>query len=321
MTLAAIGKRLISLVVVLIAVSFLTMASFELLPGDPALSVLPTENVSPEQLEAVRKELGLDRNIVLRYVDWVGDALTGDLGRSFRTNQAVSTAIAERFPVTLQLGLMAIGTALLVSIPLGTLVAYRAGGRIDRAVTALSFGLLSIPNFVLALVLIIVFAVKLGWLPSIGWVRISENLTENLKSAALPAASLAIGEIAVYTRLLRTDMIATLQEDHVLLARSKGLPTWQILFRHALRPSSFSLMTVVGVNIGAILGGTVIIETIFALPGLGKLLVDSIFARDLIIVQGVVVLISASFVIVNFIVDLLYTFLDPRIRHAARPVG
>ncbi|CAA9236599.1 MAG: Dipeptide transport system permease protein DppB [uncultured Acidimicrobiales bacterium] len=207
--------------------------------------------------------------------------------------------------------------SVMIAIPLGVLSAYRAGTRLDRGVTGATFGLLAVPNFMMALLLIYTLSVRYGLFPATGWTRLTADPVQNLKSVFMPALALAISSMAVLTRLLRTDMIATLQEDHVMLARSKGLSTWRILFRHALRPSSFSLLTVGGLQIGALLGGAVIVEQIFALPGMGRLLLDSIFQRDLLIVQGVVLLIAVIYVLVNATVDVLYTFLDPRIRHGA----
>jgi peptide/nickel transport system permease protein len=229
-------------------------------------------------------------------------------------------AIMDRLPVTLELTLLSMFMALAIAIPLGVLSAYRVGSRFDRAVTGVTFGLLALPNFIFALVLILVLAVQFNVFPATGWTPLSDGLFDNLRSAFLPALTLAVGNIAVFTRLLRTDMIATLQEDHVTLARAKGLPTRRILFRHALRPSSFSLLTVAGLQVGALLSGTVIVETIFGLPGVGRLLLDSINARDLLTVQGVVLLLAVSFVLINFVVDLLYTVLDPRIRSGAARV-
>jgi peptide/nickel transport system permease protein len=194
------------------------------------------------------------------------------------------------------------------------LSAYRAGGPTDRSVTGVTFALLAMPNFMMAILLILVFAEAMGAVPATGWVRVGDDVLGNLKSAVLPALSLAIAELAVYTRLLRTDMIATLQEDYVVLARAKGLPTFWILLRHALRPSSFSMLTVVGLQVGAIMSGAVVIETLFALPGVGRLLVDSIFQRDLVTVQGVALVVAVSYVVVNVTVDIAYSMLDPRVR-------
>ncbi len=308
--------RLPMMVATLLVVSFLTFGMSTLLKGDPAVLILGPEGAQdPEAVAAVREDLRLDDPLPSRYISWLGDAVTGDLGRSYRTGQSVTEAIGERLPVTLEIGVLAIVIALAASIPLGTLSAFRAGGAADRVITGTSFGLLAVPNFMMAILLIWILAETLGWLPATGWVRLTDDPLENLRTAIMPALALAIGECAVYTRLLRADMITTLQQDSITMARAKGIPTRRILFRHALRPSSFSLMTVVGLQVGAIIGGAVIVEQLFALPGIGRLLVDSILQRDLIMVQGVALVIAVSFVVINFVVDLLYTALDPRIRH------
>jgi peptide/nickel transport system permease protein len=309
-------RRLPTMVATLLVVSFLTFLLTSLLPGDPAVQILGPEGARDEEaVAAVRADLRLDDALHTRYIGWLGDAVTGDLGRSYRTGQEVTTAIGERLPVTAEIGALALIIALGVAIPLGTFSAFRAGGSADRIITGTSFGLLAVPNFMMAILLIWLLAEALGWLPATGWVRLTDDPIGNLRTAIMPALALAIGEMAVYTRLLRADMITTLQQDSITMARAKGLPTHRILFRHALRPSSFSLMTVVGLQIGGIIGGSVIIETLFALPGVGRLLVDSILQRDLIMVQGVAFVIAISFVVINFVVDLLYTVLDPRIRH------
>ena len=315
--LTLIGRKLIGLVPVIIAVSILTFGLMSLLPGDPALLVTG-DSATPAAIAAAREELGLNDPVVVRYLEWASNAFTGDLGTSPITKQPVTESISERLPVTFQIMLVTLSMALLVSIPLGVLVAYKSGSLLDRGVTAVSFGLLSIPNFVVAIGLIIIFAVELNMFPATGWVRFTDSPAESLRATVLPAAALAIGNVAVLTRLLRTDMIATLQEDHVVMARSKGIPTRRILFRHALRPSSFSLMTVVGLQIAALLSGTLIIEEIFALPGLGRFLYLSILNRDYVVVQGVVLFLAVLYVFVNFGIDLLYSFLDPRIRHGQR---
>jgi peptide/nickel transport system permease protein len=307
-------RRLVPLLLTLVAVSFLTFLLTSLLPGDPAVQILGPQSATPEAVAKVRHDLRLDDPLVVRYVHWVGDVSHGDLGRSYRTGQEVRSAIGERLPVTLEVGGLAIVLALLCAIPLGMLSAYRAGSGVDRAVTGASFALLAIPSFMMAILLILVFAEQLGWLPATGWVRLSDDVVGNLKGAILPALSISIGELAVYARLLRSDMIATLQEDYIALARAKGMPTSWILLRHALRPSSFSLLTVVGLQIGAIMSGSVLVETLFALPGVGRLLVDSIYQRDLVMVQGIALVVAVSYVAVNFTVDIVYSYLDPRIR-------
>lgn len=298
----------------MLAVSFLTFMLTSLLPGDPARSILG-DQATPEAIAAVRDDLGLDRPLPVRYLSWLGNALTGDLGRSYQTGQEVTSAIKDRVPVTLQLGLMAVGIALVLAIPLGIISAYRSGGGVDRVITGGTFALLSVPSFMMAILLIYGFAVYFRLFPATGWTRFTVDPMESLRGAFLPAFSLAGVNIAVFTRLLRSDMIATLQEDYVTMAEAKGLSTPRILFRHALRLSSFSLLTVVGIQLGAVIGGSVVVEEIFALPGVGRLLFSSILGRDLVMVQGVVLVISAAYITVNFVVDLAYSFLDPRIRH------
>jgi peptide/nickel transport system permease protein len=303
------------MVPVLIAASFITFMLLAPLPSDAALIGTDITSLTEEQLNARREALGLNDPVIIRYVNWITDAVRGDLGRSAITNERVSQLILERLPVTFQIMVMTMTMALVLSIPLGVFTAYKAGSYFDRAVSAVTFGLLSIPNFVLALLLIIFVSVELGWLPATGWTRFSEDPIGSIRTGFLPALTLAVSSVAVLTRLLRTDMIATLQEDHVVLAKSKGLPTSRILFRHALRPSSFSLMTVLGLQMAALLSGAVVIEEIFALPGLGRRLFVAVQLRDFMVAQGLVLLLATIYVVVNFTVDMLYSFLDPRIRH------
>jgi peptide/nickel transport system permease protein len=218
--------------------------------------------------------------------------------------------------VSLQLMLYVQVVTLVVAIPLGVVAAYRASGVFDKATNTGAFAFLSIPNFVLAYVLVYFLAVRWGWLPASGYVPFGTDPAEHFKHMALPVMTLAAGQIAVYARLLRSDMIATLQEDFILMAKSKGISNARILWRHALRPSSLTLLTVAGLNVGTLIGGAVIIERIYGLPGLGKQLFDAIGARQYIAVQSLVAIIAIAYVLVNFFVDILYTVLDPRIRHA-----
>jgi len=310
-------RKLVTLVPTILLVSLLTFLLTSLLPGDPALQVLQGAEPTQEAIEAVRKDLGLDKPLPIRYLNYVADVAQGDFGRSYRTRQPVLEAIGERLPVTLEIGLFALIVSIVLAVPLGVFSAYRANGVVDRSITTASFGLLAIPSFMTALLLLYFFAVYLKVLPATGWTRLTEDVGKNLKGVILPATALGIGQLAVYTRLLRSDMIATLQEDFVSMARAKGLPTWRILFRHALRPSSFSLLTIIGLQVGNLIGGAVIVEQFFALPGIGRLLFDAISQRDLVMVQGVVLFLALSTVFANFAVDLLYTVLDPRIRRGA----
>ncbi|MEV4745593.1 ABC transporter permease [Streptosporangium sp. NPDC049248] len=307
--------RLVRLLVVLLVVTFLSYVLLNLLPGDPTTQILGL-SASEEARAQLRAELDLDQPLTVRYLGWLGGLFTGDMGTSYITSVPVAEALAERLPVTLELLVAAQLIALGLAVPVGVAAARRAGRTLDQVLTTLSFGLLSTPVFVLGVVLILVFAVKLQVLPATGWTPISLDLGWNLTSVLLPAVTLGCGQMAVYARLLRTDLIATLQEDYITLARARGLSPRRILWRHALRPSAISLVTAVGLNLGALIGGTVIIETLFGLPGVGRLIVDSIFSRDYLTVQGGVVLISVGYVLVNFAVDLVYAAVDPRIRHA-----
>lgn len=303
----------LTLVAVLLAATALTFAITGILPGDAAVAILG-ETASQEDVAKLREELGLERPVAVRYLDWLGQAMTGDLGKSYRTRESISTMIADRLPVTIELILLTQVIALLLAVPAGIVAAYRSRSRTDAALGAVSIGLLSAPAFVKGIVLIYVFSVGLGWLPASGFVPLSDGLLPNLQSLLLPALTLALAEFPVYMRLLRADMITTLQQDYILVARAKGLGVREILLRHALRPSSLSLVTVVGINLGRLVGGAVIIETLFALPGIGQMLVQAVYQHDHFVVQGVVLVIAVGFVLVNLAVDLTYAALDPRVR-------
>lgn len=307
-------RRILAILPVLLAVSLLTFLIASLLPGDLAFVILG-DQATPENLAALRHDMGLDQPLWRRYLSWLGHVLQGDLGRSFRTGQTVLQAVSERIPVSLELMLMAEFIGLLIGVPLAIACAARAGGAFDRFMTGSAFAMLSMPSFLVAILLIYLFAVELHWLPATGYVPFTEEPLANLRFFVLPALTLALAEWPGIMRVLRSDMIATLQEDYIALAKAKGLKPSRILFVHALKPSSLTLVTVTGINIGRLLGGTLIVESIFALPGIGRLLVGAIYTRDLVILQGVVLLVACGFVIVNFIVDMLYAVLDPRIRH------
>src|SRR5450631_3819205 len=309
-----IARRLLYLLPVLFAVSLLTFLIASLLPGDLAYVILG-DQATPENVEALRHDMGLDQPIWWRYLGLIGHVLQGDFGRSFRTGQTVLQAVVDRLPVSIELMLLAEIMGLVIGVPLAIVCAARAGGAFDRIVTGTAFGMLSVPTFLSAILLIYLFAVELHLLPATGYVPLSEDPVGNLRFFVLPALTLALAEWPGIMRVLRSDMIATLQEDYIALAKAKGLKPSRILLVHALKPSSLTLVTITGINIGRLIGGALIVETIFALPGIGRLLIGAIFTRDLIILQGVVLLVGAGFVMVNFIVDLLYAVLDPRIRH------
>lgn len=307
-----VRKKALQLLVVLVAVTMLAFLMINLLPGD-TVDVICGPGCTQEDRVALRSEMGLDKPIPVRYLDWLSDAARGDLGRSALTNKPVMESIRDRLPVTLQLLVYSQVIALSIAIPGGIIAARRPGGTFDKVSTGFVFLLLGIPQFVVAPLLIFFLAVKIEAFPVI--YKKPDDIIEMLRVLFLPAVSLAVAEMAVYLRLLRTDMIATLQEDYIMMAKAKGLSNSRILLRHAFRPSTFSLVTIIGLNMGRLIGGSLIIEFIFAIPGIGRYAVEGIFKRDYLAVQGAVVIISVGYVIINFAVDLLYAVLDPRIRH------
>jgi peptide/nickel transport system permease protein len=314
-----IRQKVVQLIFTVLAVTILTFLLLSLLPGDRAVAIGGI--VGGENAEAyydqVREQWGLNDPLIVQYFTWLKNAVTGDLGVSSAFNVPVSDLVTDRLPVSLSVMVYTIILALLISIPLGTAMAYRANTVVDRSLSTGAFALLSIPNYILGVLLVYLFAFKLGWLPATSdYVPLLTSPTEHFRSLALPVITLTLGLLAVFTRLLRADMIATLQNDFITLARAKGMPTRTILFRHALRPSLFSLITAAAINVGALIGGAVIVEQIFALPGMGSLTVEAIFRRDFLTVQICVVIFSVIFVLVNFLVDVLYAVIDPRIRHA-----
>jgi peptide/nickel transport system permease protein len=304
----------VHLLLVLLAVTFLSFVVVDLLPGDAAV-VVAGDNATPEQVQQVREQLGLERPMLVRYADWLGGVLHGDLGHSFRTGQPVAQALAERIPVSFEITVIAQLLALLVAVPLAVYSAYRPGRVVDRTSMTLGFGAAAMPQFVFGMVLIVIFAGGLSSvLPATGYTGLFEDPLGNLRSIVLPCLTLMIAEAAVYRQLLRSDMLSTLREDFILMARSKGLRPRAILLRHALRPSSFSLITLSGLNIGRLLGGTVIVETLFAIPGLGQMIVQSVFNRDYLLLQGALLFVAVAYVVINMLIDLLYLVLDPRVR-------
>lgn len=308
------GRKLLYLVPVLLAVTALTFLIAQLLPGDLAIAMLG-DQATPENVAALHQKLGLDLPLWRQYLHWLAGVLGGDLGTSYRTGETVMHAIAERLPVSLELLVIAQLGGLVIGVPLAMLCAVRPDSVVDRMVSSIAFGTLSVPPFLLAILLIFVFALRLHLLPATAYVPLSQDVLGNLRGMALPGATLALLEWPAIMRVLRSDLISTLQEDYIAMARAKGLTARRILFVHALKPSSLTLVTLIGLNIGRLIGGAVVIETIFALPGIGRLLVESIYTRDFIVLQGGVLFVAVAFVVINFLVDLLYAALDPRIRH------
>ena len=306
-------RRLLHAVIVLFIVSGFTTLLVDMVPGDPA-TVLLGENATPQSVALARERLGLNKPLIDRYFEWAGNAVRGDLGTSLRTNERVTDAIKQRLPVTLQLTVLAQLFALAMCLPLAMVMATRAGRKVDRIAESVLSVIIATPSFVLGVGLIYFVGIKWNLLPILGWTPLTEDLVENLRRAALPAFTIALLEMAAYTRLLRGDLITTFQDDYILAARSKGLSSRRVLFGHALRPSSFTLVTYSALSFARLLGGTVIVESMFTLPGLGRLAVDAVKYGDLVMVQGIAIFIAVVYLVINLLVDVAYGWLDPRAR-------
>jgi peptide/nickel transport system permease protein len=312
-----VGKRLLTAVPIVLGVSILTFWVLDLIPGNAAQQLLGAE-ATPEQVRALELQLGLDRPAVVRYLEWLAAAATGDLGDSLVSGQPVSALLGERLVVTGELVALAFAVSLGLAIPVALLAAHRPNRMFDRVSMLVSITGLSLANYVLALLLVLVFAVQLALFPAIGYVPLSESVAGNLQSMALPAAAIAFPLFCFYTRFLRGDLVDQLQdEDYITTARAKGIGPWQVLLRHAFRNSLFGLITVVALNLGTLIGGSVIIEQIFALPGIGQLMLQAINTRDFVVVQACVVVFAVVTVLANLLADLLYAVLDPRIRYGS----
>ncbi len=307
-----VGKAILVLLLATFGITILV----RLLPGDPAETLLPFG--TPDQHAALRRDLGLNDNVFVYYFKWLGRFVQGDLGYFYSSSGSegtkVTTLVGNVLPRSLLIMVYTMIFSLIVSIPLGVLLGYKADTKVDRIGSNLLFALSSIPNFVVALILMYVFSVQFELLPAIGYTPIGDGLGEHFKSVVLPVLSLSIGLIATQTRLLRTDLIATLKEDFVTMASSKGLSDRFILWRHAFRPSSLTLMTSAALNMGALIGGAVIIEAIFALDGFGLFLTTTMNARQYLAIQSVVALVTIFYVLFNAIVDTFYAIVDPRVR-------
>ncbi|MFS3129309.1 ABC transporter permease [Nocardioides sp. Bht2] len=309
-------RRCAELVAVLFLVSFGTFWMVSLMDTDPAVSILG-EGHSEAAYAQVRDDLGLNDPLITRYLNWLTDALQGDLGTSVVPPYTdIADRIGAALPVSVELAVLGMGMALIFCVPLAMWSAHRQGGRIDRMVSAGTIGVLSIPSFLAGLLVILIFANTLGWFPRAQWSRLEDGVWQNLYHAFLPALTIALAETAMFTRILRNDLVTTLQDDFILAAKAKGMGTVHILFSDALRPSSFSLMTLMGIGLGRLIGSTVIVEYLFALPGMGSLVVGAANAGDYVMVQGAVLVIAVVYVVTNALIDLSYGYLDPRIRRA-----
>lgn len=308
-------RRLALMVVVIVTATFLCFAALSL-SGDPLVTILGPfasgEDDRTQQIIADTKEqYHLDKPLVVRYGYWLADVVQGDFGYSYSKERPVADIITEKLPRSLLLMVMAQVIAVLIAIPWAVFTASKANSGIDRLSTSASFGIIAIPNFALGVILFYLLNLRFGWFPT----RYDDSsVFSRLESLFVPALTLGIGLSATYQRLLRTDLITTLQQDFILMARSKGVPKWRVLFGHALRPSMFSFITVFGLNTGALIGGALVIENIFTIPGVGGAIAEAVFLEDIPLVLGLVVIFAVAFVVINFLVDLVYSYLDPRVR-------
>ena len=312
--LAFIVRRLASTVLVMGLVGVFIFLLLHLSPGDPA-AIIAGDNATPEQIEAIRTGLGLNDPLLLQFVRWAARVLGGDLGISIFSNVPVSTLIGQRIWPTLSLALTTIVLAVTLAIAAGVLAAWKAGGWIDRMVMMLSVVSFSMPVFVVGYLLIYGFAIELRWLPVQGYAALTEGPWPWLRHLILPSIALGLAYVALIARITRTSMLDVLAEDYMRTARAKGVATGPMLLKHALKNAGVPIITIIGIGIALLIGGVVVTETVFNIPGIGRLVVDAIAKRDYPIIQGVILLFSGVYVIVNLLVDLSYTLLDPRIRY------
>jgi len=305
-------RRLAQLVVVSFVISVLVFLLVHLLPGDPTVAILGP-NDTAQNREILLHQLGLNTPLYHQYWIWLGHVFSGNLGQSYLTHESVAHIVATGFPIDLELIIISQVVAFSVAIPLALITSRRPNRPLDNVATTGTFGLLALPPFVVAPILVAVFAVGLHWFPATGTVPLTQAPLTNLHDMILPALALTAGSIAVYYRLLRSDLIATLQEDFITMARSKGLSSRRIMMRHAFRPSTFSLLAVAGIQIGSLLAGMFVVEYLFAINGLGYSLVQAVQQRDYLVVQGITLVVAIAFVVLNFVVDFLFTVVDPRV--------
>jgi peptide/nickel transport system permease protein len=307
-------RRVLAIIPVLFGISILVFLLVHLIPGDVAQILLGTQ-ATDQQLETLRRTFGLDRALPVQYLDWLSHILRGDFGVSFRTNRPVLPDLVSRFGVTVQLTLVSMLIALVVAVPLGAISAARRGRAADGASRVVALFGLSIPNFWLGTLLILFVSLGLHWLPPVGFVSLLDNPWLGIQTLILPAIALGTAVAAFIMRMVRSSLLEVLRQDYIRTAQAKGLHEQTVLYRHAMKNAFIPVLTVIGVQIGYLLGGAVIIESIFSLPGMGRFLLDSISNRDYSIVQGGVLFIALVFCLVNLSVDLVYGWLDPRIRY------
>jgi peptide/nickel transport system permease protein len=307
-------RRILATVPVMAVVALFVFSLLYIAPGDPA-AVIAGDQATPADVARIRESLGLDRPFLVRFGEWLWQIMQGDLGTSIFTNLPVLTMIAQRFEPTLSLMAVTLCLAISVAVPLGVLAAWKAGTFIDRAVMAFAVFGFSVPVFVIAYLLSFVFALELDWLPVQGYTSLTQGIWPWLQNLILPAIALGCVYIALLARITRAAMLEVLAQDYIRTARAKGLGQGGILFVHALKNAAVPIVTVIGIGVALLIGGAVVTETVFAIPGLGRLTVDAILRRDYPLIQGLVLLFSFAYVLVNLIIDLLYTLLDPRISY------
>jgi len=307
-------QRLLQMIPVLLLVSIVSFALLFLLPGDPARLILGDQQAgNQEAYQAVRKELGLDRPVPLQYLNWLGKTLRGDLGNSTRDHQPVTQGMRERIPVTLELATFALLFALVVALPAGAISAVRPNSWWDRVFSVLSLTGVAIPNFWLGILLIYALAFIVKVLPPSGYVPFTENPGQNLSHLILPAITLGLGISAVIMRQTRSSLLEVMHQEYIVFARAKGLSTRAVVLRHAMKNALIPIITVIGLQVGLLLGGAVITESIFSVPGLGRWAVDSILQRDFPVVQAVCLVLAIGVLVTNLLTDFVYAFIDPRI--------
>jgi peptide/nickel transport system permease protein len=310
-----VARRVLLAVPMLLGMSLVVFLIVHLVPGDPATAVLGL-NATPELVQQLRTDLGLDEPLVTQYLTWLGNVLTGDFGRDYSSNAPISELLSERLPVTIELAVAALVVALVIGIPLGVAGAVWRGRAPDAAAQGVSMVGISVPDFWVGIMLILAFALGLGVLPSSGWVPFGEDPVENLRSLILPALALGLGFGAVLIRVTRAAMLDVLSQDYIRFCRAKGVPESRVILKHALRNAAIPITTVVGMQAGYLLGGAIVIEQVFALPGVGRLVLDGVLQRNYPVVQGAVLVIGAMFIAVNLAADVLYAVLNPRLRRA-----
>jgi peptide/nickel transport system permease protein len=308
-------RRLLQTLITLFVVSLISFTLSMVLPGDPSLSIVGSEGASEVMIQNLRQELGLDQPIVVQYFKWLGALVSGDFGISIRTRAHVLTLFGQRLPVTLELLFFGILFALLIAIPMGIFSALRPNTWVDTAGTVIAVSGVAMPQFFLGMILILVFSIWLGWLPSSGYVSPADNLLGNIKGMILPAISLGSVVAAEIMRQLRSSMLEVLNEEYIQTARAKGVPEFRVIIRHALRNALIPVVTLLGMRIGRLIGGIVIIEVVFSLPGIGRLLMNAVLFNDFPVLQAGVLLVALAVTFLNLLADVSYSFLDPRIRH------